>query len=60
MADHAGHTPGKPAKQAPTTKPAPAKAAQPDPHAGHDMGKAGHDMSKMETSKVPPKGATKK
>lgn len=60
MADHTGHTPGKPTKPAPTTKPAPEKPAQPDPHAGHDMSKAGHDMGKMEKPKVPPKGADKK
>ena len=51
MKDHAGHTPGMPAKpnaeklkQSTPAKPDAGKRSTPakaDPHAGHDMGKSG-------------------
>ena len=49
MQDHSNHTPAKPP---PASKGAPAKPAQPDPHAGHDM-------SKPQPPATPQKGTPK-
>ena len=52
MTDHTGHSATASHTPDSTTKKAPEKPAQPDPHAGHDMGK--HD--KMPAPPKPPAG----